>query len=271
MEQHERDVLHRVRGLDRKSGHVRRRGDAGADLLEHLRAEMLRPQRDATSSVTVAVGAPRVPTAALTASPTSVAPNGTTALSWTSTDATACTASKGWTGSRPPSGTETSSALADTTTFDLVCTGPGGTSHASVDVTVAYPEPTVTLSATPGTVTTGTAAKLSWSTQDASDCAASGGWNGKKALAGDEMTTPIATQSTFSLSCSGRGGSANATVMVKVQDATAPTNTTSATATGGGGGGGGAIDWWDVSALLALLALRRLPDRTRRWRQPTSA
>jgi hypothetical protein len=58
--------------------------------------------------------------------------------------------------------------------------------------------------------------------------------------------------------------------MVKVQDATAPSNTTSATTTGGGGGGG-AIDWWDVSALLALLALRRLPDRARRWRQPTSA
>jgi hypothetical protein len=60
--------------------------------------------------------------------------------------------------------------------------------------------------------------------------------------------------------------------MVKVQDATAPSSTTSAAATGGGGGGGGgAIDWWDVSALLALSALRRLPDRTRRWRRPTSA
>jgi hypothetical protein len=221
--------------------------------------------------VSIAVGAPRAPTATLTATPTSVAPNGTTSLSWTSTDATACTASKGWTGSRSPTGTETSSALTDTTTFDLVCTGPGGTSSASANVTIAYPEPTVTLNATPGTVAPGAAAKLSWTTKDASDCAASGGWNGKKALAGDEMTTALATQSAFNLSCSGPGGSANATVMVQVQDA--PSSTTSATATGGGGGGGGALDWWDVSGLLALLALRyraysatstRLPSGSRK-------
>jgi hypothetical protein len=187
-------------------------------------------------------------------------------LSWTSTNATACTASNGWTGSRPASGTETSAALTDTTNFGLVCSGPGGTASASVDVTVVYPEPTVTLNATPGTVTTGTPAKLSWAAQDASDCAASGAWNGKKAVAGDEMTAPLATQSAFSLSCSGPGGSTNVTVMVKVQDTPPPSDTITATASTKGGGGG-ALDWWDVSALLALLALRRLPDRTRQWRQ----
>ena len=225
---------------------------------------------DATASVNVAVAPPSTPTAVLKADPTSVAPNGTTTLSWTSTDATACTASNGWTGSRPPSGTETSAALTATTTFALVCTGPGGTSTTSVDVTVAYPQPTVTLNATPGTVATGAAAKLSWTTQDASDCAASGAWTGKKALAGDEMTPPIATQSAFSLSCSGPGGSANATVMVQVQGSAAQADATTVSATGGGGGGG-ALDWWDVSALLALLALRKLPERARFSRRTPSA
>jgi hypothetical protein len=57
--------------------------------------------------------------------------------------------------------------------------------------------------------------------------------------------------------------------MVQVQDAPAPSDTKTVSATGGGGGG--ALDWWDVSALLALLALRRLPDRAQRWRRPTSA
>jgi lysophospholipase L1-like esterase len=228
------------------------------------------PGGDASTSVTIAVTPPPIPTTTLTASPTSVAPNGTTTLSWTSTDATACTASTGWTGSRAPSGTETSPTLAATTTFDLVCTGPGGKANASVNVTVAYPEPTVTLNATPGTVATGSVAKLSWTTADASDCAASGGWNGKKALAGDEMTAPLATQSVFSLSCSGPGGSADATITVKVQDAPAPSDTMTVTASGHGGGG--ALDWWDVSGLLALLALHRLPDRTRQWwRRPKSA
>jgi hypothetical protein len=137
-----------------------------------------------------------------------------------------------------------------------------------VEVGVAYPQPTVTLNATPGTVSTGTPAKLSWTTQDASDCSASGAWNGKKALAGDEMTAPIAAQSAFSLSCSGPGGSADVTVMVKVQDSAAPSDTMTVTAKGGGGG---ALDWWDVSALLALLALRRVRHRALAWRPATSA
>ncbi|HUO68754.1 MAG TPA: GDSL-type esterase/lipase family protein, partial [Gammaproteobacteria bacterium] len=251
------------------------RGTSGAEATPALTASSTfaltctGPGGNATSSVSIAVGAAPAPTTSLTANPTSVAPNGTTALSWTTTNATACTASNGWAGSRPASGTETSSALTGTTTFALVCTGPGGTSNASVDVTVVYPEPTVELNATPGTVSTGTPAKLSWTTQDASDCSASGAWNGKKPLAGDEMTAPIATQSAFSLSCSGPGGSADVTVTVKVQDSPAPSDTTTVTAKGGGGGG--AVDWWDVSALLALLALRRVPDRALRGRRSTSA
>ena len=229
----------------------------------------------ATANAPVTVTAPPPPpppTVQLSVDSATVAYGAAAKLTWSSTNATACTASKGWTGNRPPTGTETSSALTDATTFDLVCTGPSGTSSASVNVTIVYPEPTVTLNATPGTVAPGAAAKLSWTTKDASDCAASGGWNGKKALAGDEMTTPLATQSAFNLSCSGPGGSANATVMVQVQDA--PSSTTSATpAGGGGGGGGGALDWWDVAGLLALLALRyrvysatstRLPSGSRK-------
>jgi lysophospholipase L1-like esterase len=244
------------------------RGTSGAEATPALTASSTfaltcsGPGGDATTSVAIAVSSPPAPTAALTADPASVAPNGTTSLSWTSTNATACTASNGWTGSRPPSGTETSPALSGTTTFAIDCTGPGGAANASVDVTVAYPEPTVTLNATPGTVSTGSAAKLSWTTQDANDCSASGAWNGKKALAGDEMTAPLAAQSSFNLSCSGPGGSADVTVMVKVQDAPAPSDTMTVTAKGGGG----ALDWWDVSALLALLALRRLADRAPRYR-----
>jgi hypothetical protein len=117
----------------------------------------------------------------------------------------------------------------------------------------------------------GTAAQLSWTTQDASDCSASGAWTGEKALTGDEMTAPLATQSAFSLSCTGPGGSADATVTVQVQASAAtpaPGDTMTVTAKGGGGG---ALDWWDVSALLALLALRRWPERALRWRRSTSA
>jgi regulation of enolase protein 1 (concanavalin A-like superfamily) len=87
------------------------------------------------------------PTVSLTATPLSVASGATTQLSWTSTNATSCTASGGWSGSQATSGSATSSALTTSTTFTLTCTGPGGSASDSK---------TVTISATPA----------GWSNQD---------------------------------------------------------------------------------------------------------
>lgn len=77
-------------------------------------------------------------TASLSANPTSVAPGGTTTLTWSSTNATSCTAGGGWSGTKGTSGSETSAALNATTSFTLTCTGSGGTSaQQSVSVSVA--------------------------------------------------------------------------------------------------------------------------------------
>ncbi|MDB6084330.1 MAG: glu81, partial [Gammaproteobacteria bacterium] len=78
----------------------------------------------ATTTVTV----DPVPAAMLSAAPTSVAAGGTSTLTWSSTDATACTASGGWTGSLATSGTQATGALTADTTFSLTCTDPGGAS-----------------------------------------------------------------------------------------------------------------------------------------------
>jgi hypothetical protein len=61
-------------------------------------------------------------------------------LSWTSTNATSCAASGGW--SEPPLPAESSSAvnvgpITQTTSYNLICTGPGGPS-AEQTVTVDY-------------------------------------------------------------------------------------------------------------------------------------
>ncbi len=58
-------------------------------------------------------------------------------LSWSSTGATSCSASGGWSGTQAISGTARTPALATTTSFILSCTGTGGTAHASVNVGVA--------------------------------------------------------------------------------------------------------------------------------------
>ncbi len=80
---------------------------------------------------------PAAPTATLTASPTTVSSGGTTKLTWSSTNATACTASGAWSGALASSGSQQSAALSSTATFDLSCTGPGGSASTSVQVAIA--------------------------------------------------------------------------------------------------------------------------------------
>ena len=78
---------------------------------------------------------PPTPTATLTANPTSVTVGGTVTLTWSSTNAAACTASGGWSGSRPVNGTEASPALSANATFTLTC----GTAIATASVAVTQP------------------------------------------------------------------------------------------------------------------------------------
>jgi hypothetical protein len=86
------------------------------------------------------------PTVSLSASPTSVAAGGSSTLTWSSTNATSCTASGGWSGDKATSGSQSVSPAA-TTTYTLGCTGPGGSAQASATVTVLA-GPTFTGSAT---------------------------------------------------------------------------------------------------------------------------
>ena len=81
------------------------------------------------------------PTVTLTASPTTVVAGGTTTLSWTTADATSCTASGGnWTSSPAIGSGMVAIVVAATTTYTLNCSGPGGATAQSVTVT-ATPAP----------------------------------------------------------------------------------------------------------------------------------
>ncbi len=74
------------------------------------------------------------PVVTLVANPTTVDSGGTTTLTWSSTNATSCTASGAWSGSRATSGSEASAAITTASTFTLACTGPGGTTQRSATV-----------------------------------------------------------------------------------------------------------------------------------------
>ncbi len=78
--------------------------------------------------------APR-PTVNLSAEPLSVLTGDETTLSWTTTNATTCSASGSWSGQKATSGSE--SVTINTTgnnQFSLSCSGPGGSGSASVNV-----------------------------------------------------------------------------------------------------------------------------------------
>lgn len=190
--------------------------------------------------------APAAPTIVLTADPQSVAGGGSTTLAWMTTNAMSCAASgglSGWAGSKATQGSQSIGPVLAAATFGLACTGPGGTTQRSVTVSIVAP-PTVRLTASASTVAPNTNVTLQWSSVNADACVASNGWGGNKAPSGSESVGPLSSSTTFTLQCTGPGGSASdqATIDVTAGGSGAPTQ------------GGGPMD-------LLLLAL--LIDRCR--------
>ena len=166
-----------------------------------------------------------VPTVSLRASPSSVVAGNASTLTWSSTNATSCTASGSWSGSVATSGSRSTGILTATANYALACSGAGGSSDATTSVTVTTapapaPAPAVTLSANPASITSGSAATLVWSTTNATSCTASGGWSGTKPTSGSTSTGAIIATTNYSLACTGAGGSKSATATVTVTGAT---------------------------------------------------
>jgi uncharacterized protein (TIGR03118 family) len=68
--------------------------------------------------------------------------------------------------------------------------------------------PTITISIAPTTITLGQSATLSWSTMNASTCAASSGWTGNESTSGTQTVTPTGSGNvTYTLSCTAPSGS----------------------------------------------------------------
>jgi 6-phosphogluconolactonase (cycloisomerase 2 family) len=73
-------------------------------------------------------------------SPATITLGGNATLTWSSTNATGCTASGAWSGTQATSGTQSvSPAQAGTDTYTLACTGAGGNNTESATLTVNAP------------------------------------------------------------------------------------------------------------------------------------
>jgi hypothetical protein len=127
-------------------------------------------------------------------------------------------------------GSESTGALGSNASYSLTCTGAGGAVTKSVTVIVNPPAaPTVSLTANPLNVASGGTSTLTWSASNASGCVAAAdpantAWSGSKPTSGSIGTGPLtAASNTFSLTCTGEGGSASQSVIVTVGTTSAQT------------------------------------------------
>jgi hypothetical protein len=178
------------------------------------------PMGSTTHSTTVTVtGTPSAapaPTVTISASPSSVTSGRSSTLTWSSTNATACSAAGAWSGTKAVSGSQGTAALSASASYQLTCTGAGGSATHTANVAVTNAAPTVNLAASPGTVQTGANTTLTWSSTNATSCTASGGWLGSRATSGSSTTGALNTTTTYALACTGAGGTANKTATVTV-------------------------------------------------------
>ena len=166
------------------------------------------------------------PTVLLTASPPSVTSGGSSVLTWSSRNATSCSASGAWSGTKASSGSESTGALSASSNYSLTCIASGVRASASVTVVVSgTPPPTgpaVSLAGIPSDVTSGAPSLLVWSSANVTSCSASGAWSGAKATSGTQSTGALTSNSTYFLDCTGSSGAASASLTVTVSPPPTP-------------------------------------------------
>ena len=175
---------------------------------------------NASATTTITVSATSSLSVILTANPPTIPQGATSTLSWTSNNATGCSAP--WTSATTTSGNQIVNP-ATTTEYMITCVNSSQSATSSATVTVTQPIPSVTLTADPSSINPGGSSTLSWTGSNVSSCTAA--WTSATSTTGSQVVTPSSTTN-YEIICSGSFGNATGTATVTV-------------ATGGGGGGGG--------------------------------
>jgi lysyl endopeptidase len=220
------------------------------------------------------------PTAALSFNPGAVVAGQPFEVAWSSTNAVGCTSSGGipntnWNASDvglPPSGEDPFTGEVGQFTFDLSCGGiDPAQAPATAQATLTI-VPGVTLTASGSSVTEGDSFTLTWASDGATSCTASGGgangspWSGSVATSGQQTeTASVSGTFTYTLVCSAGTLSSAAQQVNVLVSAPASSSSSSGGGSGGGGGGGGL----GIIELLMLAAscCAGLPRKLRRAAQ----
>ena len=194
------------------------------------------------------------PTVAISLQPSTIVAGNTTTLTWTSTNATACSAGGAWSGALATIGSQNVTPLvAGNFSYSLTCSGIGGSTTASAPLTVTPAPPTVKLTASATSVYTGQPIVLTWTALTVTSCTASGAWSGAQPIIGSKTITPTTADTlTYTLACNGPKGNASSSVAVVVntpslslKNVFAPNDTTISTSEGAPYG---SCDFWVRSA-----------------------
>ena len=180
------------------------------------------PVQSVTVKAIVPFQTPPAPVVTISASPVSVPSGGISVITWSTVNATqGCTASGDWSGPQAETGTYVTGPLTTGShTYTLTCYGglrrPGS---SSITVTAtAGAIPTVSVVATPSSLTVGGSTSLSWTSTSATNCSAYGNWTGTKAVSGLQKISNITPSGSYlyGLTCTGPGGSGDGSTNVVV-------------------------------------------------------
>lgn len=157
-------------------------------------------------TITPTAPAPGSPTVNLNATLTTITTGNSTTLSWTSTNASNCTATggTGWAGSKSASGSVTVSPTSNTT-YSIYCTSSLGVNSSTAQrAIVVNPLPTASLTASTNPIIAGNSTTLTWGSTNATTCT-DNGWTASSASSGTQVVSPAST-TTYTIYCTSADG-----------------------------------------------------------------
>jgi len=130
-----------------------------------------------------------------------------------------------WTNSTATEGKHWVSSINQTTTFTLTCFGPGGSITKSVRIArignddgreaeLITQAPTLVLTSDLSSLNEDQGTRIRWQATDANSCSAVGGWTDKTGTTDKHWVSSIAQTTTYTLTCSGQGGSVTKSITI---------------------------------------------------------
>ena len=165
----------------------------------------------------------QTPTVNIYANPSSVSSGSSSVLTWSSNNATYCTATNGWSGTQSTSGSFSTGQLYSTTTYGITCynsSGQQASNSTTVYVNNNNQVPTVSIYANPSSINYGSSGTVTWNSSNASYCTANNGtnnWSGTQSTSGSFSTGALYSTTTYGITCyssSGQQASSSATIYV---------------------------------------------------------